>query len=64
MKITNIEHSNTIKELIYAKKLIKNLLNLPYNYSDVFTDDMKRDIILKAEDFTKWVEEKYKNYDF
>lgn len=28
MKITDIEHSNTIKELIYAKKLIKNLLNL------------------------------------
>lgn len=63
MKITDIEHSNTIKELIYAKKLIKNLLNLSYDYCDVLTDDMKQDI-LRAEDFTKWVEEKYKDYDF
>lgn len=63
MKITDIEYFNTIKELIYAKKLIKNLLNLPYDYCDVLTDDMKQ-YILKAEDFTKWVEEKYKDYDF
>jgi len=63
MKITDIEYFNTIKELIYAKKLIKNLLSLPYDYCDVLTDDMKQDV-LRAEDFTKWVEEKYKDYDF
>lgn len=63
MKITNIEYSNTIKELIYAKKLIKNLLNLSYGYYDVFTDDMKQ-YILQAKKFTEWVEEKYKDYDF
>lgn len=57
------EHSNTIKELIYVKKLIKILLNLSHDYYDVFTDDMKQ-CILKVEDFTKWVEEKYKDYNF
>ena len=59
----NTEHSNTIKELIYAKKLIKILLNLSNDYYDMFTDDMKQ-YILQAKKFTEWVEEKYKNYDF
>lgn len=63
MKITYTDYFNTIKELIYAKKLIKHLLSLPYGYCDVLTDDMKQDI-LRAENFTKWVEEKYKDYDF
>lgn len=63
MRITNIEHLNTIKELIYAKKLIKILSNLSYDYCDVFTDNMKQ-YILKAEDFIQCVEEKYKDYDF
>ena len=47
----------TVPKLVKAREIILNLLNLPYDYCDVLTDEMKHNIA-EAEEF---VESVFKN---